>query len=222
MENINNNDVALDWNSAITDSEPSFIVLPAGTYFFEVTKFERGQFAGSEKMKACPKADVTLKCNGKEGTAYVSKTLFLNSKYMWLLSQFFVAIGQKKKGQDFQPNWNAIIGSTGIVRLGVKTYISNRDGQQHTTNEVLGFIEQTNTAPVSTQQKQQIYQQQAFNPQQFQTQQLRQPQTQPQIPQTQTNFQQVQVQQPMNQVPQSLGPQLAQVAQIEQGDGLPF
>ena len=41
------------------------------------------------------------------------------------------------------------------------------------------------------------------------------------MPQTQTNFQQVQVQ-PMNQVPQSFSPQLAQVAQIEQGDGLPF
>ena len=100
---------ALGWNDEITKDD-EFELLPAGVYDFKVESLERGYFDGSDKMSACPKADLTLivrdPVTGKEGKIFES--LFLHSKSEWRLSQFFTAIGQKKKGEPLKMNWNMV------------------------------------------------------------------------------------------------------------------
>lgn len=139
MEN-QNLEAALDWNSEIS-KESEFELLPEGEYDFEVESFERGRFDGSEKMSACPQANLTLIVKnaetGKEGKVY--DTLFLHSKAEWKLSQFFSAIGQKKKGEPLKMNWNEVPGAKGKLKLIVNKYTS-KNGEQRENNRVSSYI----------------------------------------------------------------------------------
>lgn len=42
-----------------------------------------------------------------------------------MLSAFFAAIGQKKKGEPLRMNWNTIIGATGVCKVGTRQYKEN-------------------------------------------------------------------------------------------------
>lgn len=85
--NTNRND-ALDWDSVI-EAENEFVLLPEGEYEFTVKNFERGYFNGSEKMSACPKAELTLQIDAPQGTAIVKHNLFLSRKTEGLVCAFF-------------------------------------------------------------------------------------------------------------------------------------
>lgn len=139
MTEFNNNvERELDWGDTLTNDGGGFILLPAGEYEFEVTKFERGRFNGSDKMPACPKADLTFKIEGTDGTAFVSESLLLHTKTEWRLSAFFAAIGQKKKGQPLQMNWGTVIGSKGRCKVIVNTYM--KDGAERKNNRIDGYV----------------------------------------------------------------------------------
>ena len=51
--------------------------------------------------------------------------LFLHSSTEGMLSAFFAAIGQKKKGEPLRMNWNTIIGATGVCKVGTRQYNGN-------------------------------------------------------------------------------------------------
>ena len=140
MEDMNTMSGALDWNSEITQ-ESEFELLPEGTYDFTVESMERGQFNGSEKMSACPKADLTLAIvspqSGKIVRVY--DTLFLHSKAEWRLSQFFTGIGEKKKGEPLRMNWLNVPGATGRAEISVNKYKRN-DGSTGENNRVVKYL----------------------------------------------------------------------------------
>ena len=137
---MSNDNYELNWDSEIT-KEAEFELIPAGTYRFTVQSVERGRFAGSEKMNACPSATLSLKVSGgpdgAEGT--VLDTLYLNSKAEWKLSQFFLGIGQKKKGEPLRMNWNLVPGSSGELELTVNEYTA-KDGSQKKNNKVSKYL----------------------------------------------------------------------------------
>ena len=134
---------ALDWNSEITKDD-EYELLPEGTYNFRVESFERGRFNGSEKMSACNQANLTLAvtdpASGKSGKIF--DTLFLHSKSEWRLSQFFTAIGQKKKGEPLRMNWNLVPGATGRLELTVNRY-TKKDGSTGENNRVGKYLPPT-------------------------------------------------------------------------------
>lgn len=133
------NDYELSWDSEIS-KESEFELLPAGNYKFTVQSVERGRFAGSEKMNACPSATLSLKVSGPDGTeGTVQDTLYLNSKAEWKLSQFFTSIGQKKKGETIRMNWNLVPGSSGELELTVNEYTA-KDGSQKKNNRVGKYL----------------------------------------------------------------------------------
>ena len=138
---------ALDWDSEIS-KESEFELLPAGTYRFEVTGMERGRYAGSEKMQSCPMATLTLHVtNVADGTnGSVNDSLYLNSKAEWKLSQFFLSIGQKKKGEPLRMNWNLVPGATGELELTVNEY-DKKDGTRGKNNRVAKYLPKA--APMS-------------------------------------------------------------------------
>lgn len=132
-------DYELSWDSEIS-KESEFELLPAGTYKFTVQSVERGRFAGSEKMNACPSATMSLKVSGPDGAeGTVQDTLYLNSKAEWKLSQFFTSIGQKKKGETLRMNWNLVPGSSGELELTVNEYTA-KDGSQKKNNRVGKYL----------------------------------------------------------------------------------
>lgn len=124
-------DRALGWDDEITQ-ESEFILLDEGEYPFKVEQVEKSYFAGSEKMQPCPQAIVHLLIDDK---VKIKTNLFLNTKSEWKLSEFFVSIGQKKKGEPLKMNWSKVTGATGRVSISHREY----NGQKY--NEVKKFLE---------------------------------------------------------------------------------
>ncbi len=128
-------DGELDWDADIEKDGPDFILLPEGDYDFVVTDFERARFNGSDKMPPCNKAIVHLRIDTPEGMTIIRHQLLLHTKMEGMLCAFFTGIGMRKKGERLKMNWNAVIGSRGRAKIGVKTY----EGKQY--NEVKRFYE---------------------------------------------------------------------------------
>lgn len=150
VDNINNGG-ALGWDDEISQ-ESSFLLLPEGEYDFVVEKMERGQFQPSPNSKineSCPEAELTLKIQSPEGEATVFERLILHSATEWKLSEFFISIGQKIKGQPFKPNWSQVPGSRGRAKIEINKY-KNKQGQDREINRVDSFLE-----PVANQHQQQ-------------------------------------------------------------------
>ena len=127
MTTLNNNfQREFGWDETIQEDAKEFITLTPGDYVFTVTNFERGRHTPNPqnpgKLPACNKAIITLQVETEEGIATMTHNLFLHSSTEGMLSAFFGAIGQKKHGEPLQMNWNTVIGSTGVCRVGNRTY----------------------------------------------------------------------------------------------------
>lgn len=157
---------ALSWDSEIK-KESSFVLLEPGEYDFRVEKMERSTYNPSPQSKirdSSPMAELELKIDSPEGTATVFENLILHSVTEFKISEFFTAIGQKKKGIPFTPNWSAVIGATGRAEIEVNEY-SDRNGNKKKNNRVTNFLE-----PKEGQQQQAQTPQQPATPQQQPTQ----------------------------------------------------
>ena len=133
-------DRAFDWNDVI-ENDSSFILLPEGNYPFTVKGFERGEFAGSDKMPPCKKAVLTLEIDGGAlGTTEITENLFLHSRQEWKLCQFFTAIGQRRHGEQLRMNWNAVPGTRGWCALTVNKY-KGKNGDDRQNNRVDRYLD---------------------------------------------------------------------------------
>src|SRR5699024_8963292 len=143
----------------------NFVLLPAGDYNFEVTKFERGRHQGSDNLPACNMALLTLKIDGGDkGTSSVIHRLFLHSKTEGFLSNFFESIGHKNEGERVKMNWNAVFGAKRRCTLEVNKYMSK--GEERQNNQVKTFLPYEQYVKHEQQVQQQPAQQQAPQQQQ--------------------------------------------------------
>ena len=71
---------------------------------------------------------------------HVFDDLILHKRMEWKLSQFFRAIGQKKKGERVAMNWNRIVGSKGRAHIIVNKY-TDKNGQERENNKVGKYLE---------------------------------------------------------------------------------
>jgi hypothetical protein len=136
-----------NWDDQIENDGPEFVLLPEGDYDFEVISFERGRHNGSEKLPPCNKATVHIKIQGEEGETIIKHNLFLHSKTEGMLCAFFTAIGQRKHGEKVSMNWNAVTGSVGRCKVGIKKY----EGKDY--NEIKKFYEPSEGQPTGPQWK---------------------------------------------------------------------
>lgn len=125
----NNFEREFGWDDTIQEDGKEFITLTPGDYVFTVTNFERGRHTPNPqnpgKLPACNKAIITIQVETEEGLATMTHNLFLHSSTEGMLSAFFGAIGQKKHGEPLQMNWNTVVGSTGVCRVGNRAYKDN-------------------------------------------------------------------------------------------------
>ncbi len=125
---------SFDWDEEIS-KESEFELVPAGDYDFEVVNFERSRSKGSDRLPSSPMAVLTLRVsNGKE-SANVTDYLILHSKTEWKLSQFFRSIGQKKAGEAYRMNWNAVSGAKGRCKVRVEKYTTDK-GEERESNKI--------------------------------------------------------------------------------------
>lgn len=141
-----NNGYELGWDSAIENDGPEFILLPEGDYDFEITNFERGRHAGSDKLPPCNKATVYLRFETDDGVTTIKHNLFLHSITEGMLCSFFIAIGQRKHGEKITMNWNGVVGSRGRARVGIRNY-KDKNLEDRKSNEIKKFYEPDSTTP---------------------------------------------------------------------------
>ena len=139
-ENINNQNMMMDWNDSIENDGQEFVLLPEGDYNFVVTNFERGRFPGGPKVPACNKASITVQVSAPEGVSTVKFDLLLYRSLEWRISAFFRSIGQKKHGEKLTMDWNKVIGSKGRAHFKQRTYV-NQYGEEKTVNDLDRFID---------------------------------------------------------------------------------
>lgn len=143
-----NNNAVFDWNSEITEDGQEFILLPEGDYVFTVSQFERKWYEGSAKLPACNMAELTLDIQNEEGrTAHIKNRLFLAQSTQWRVGQFFVCIGLKQKGENYRPNWDAVLGSVGRAHITQRKYTTT-SGEERTTNEVSAYLRPDPNNPI--------------------------------------------------------------------------
>lgn len=130
-------DRELGWNDTI-EKDSDFILLPEGDYSFTVENFERGRHNGSDKLPPCNKAILMIKIISSEGEVTIRHNLFLHTKTEGMLSAFFSSIGQKKKGEKFTMNWNAVTGAAGRCKVGIHEFTGD-DGKQKRYNQIVRF-----------------------------------------------------------------------------------
>ena len=128
-------DRELDWGDSIENDSHEYILLPEGEYDFVVDHFDRERHNGSEKLPPCWKAVIYLRIETPQGVATVRHNLFLHTRTEGMVCAFFTAIGQRQHGQRITMNWNAVPGSRGRAKIGVREY----NGKQY--NEVKRFLE---------------------------------------------------------------------------------
>jgi hypothetical protein len=149
MSNFANDGYELGWDAEIKNEGTPFVVAENGDYDFTVVGFERGRFAGSAKMPPCNQAKLTIRLDipGESGVCDVKHNLFLHSKTEWKISEFFISIGQKKKGESIVPNWNMILGAKGRCKVSKRSF-KNKDDKEMWTNDIDKFYEPaSNVAP---------------------------------------------------------------------------
>lgn len=144
-----NNDLgtAIGWDDEITAEEDSFELLEPGDYPFVVESVTRKQFDGSAKMSPCFIEELSLNIQGFS----IAHALFLNTKFLSKISEFFVAIGQARYGQKFRPNWTGLVGARGMCKVGYRTW-TGKDGTERKSNTVLAFYppDKSMSAPMPT------------------------------------------------------------------------
>lgn len=127
-QQYNNFDHEIGWEDTI-EKDSDFVLLPDGLYHFMVVGMERTRHTPNPqnpgKLPACNKAIVSIKIVANEGETELRHNLFLHSSTEGMLSAFFAAIGQKKKGEPLRMNWNTIIGATGVCKVGTRQYNNN-------------------------------------------------------------------------------------------------
>ena len=157
MSDYMNDGYELGWDAEIENEGKDFVVAEPGDYNFTVTGFERGRFEGSAKMPPCNQAKLTIRIDipGSNGECIIKCNLFLHSKSEWKLCEFFTSIGQRKKGERVQMNWNRVVGSIGRCRV-TKRSFKNNSGKELWTNDIDKFYPaedlpfQTNNLPQGT------------------------------------------------------------------------
>lgn len=115
------------WDDIIQKDATDSIVLAPGDYVFTVEKVERARYTPgpNSKLSACPMAKVVLRIDTEQGSAFANNNLYLHSSTEGLLSAFFSAIGQKKKGEPLKMNWQSVLGARGAVKIKNRTYNDN-------------------------------------------------------------------------------------------------
>ena len=111
-----------DWDSEIESDGQEYVTVTPGDYAFTVTKVERQQFKGSDKIPECQMALVSGTIDVPKGTATFRERLYLCKSFEWKLSGFFRCLGMKKHGEKLRMNFPGAVGKKGLAKFGIREY----------------------------------------------------------------------------------------------------
>ena len=131
----------LGWEDSITQDSQEFTPLDPGDYDFTVEKYERGRSSGEGKLPPCNMAIVYFTVHGPEGRdVTIRENYILHTSMEWKLSQLFVGLGLKKKGETRRMNWNAVPGCKGKCRVGLQDGFKDPTKKFNRIEEIYPYI----------------------------------------------------------------------------------
>ena len=131
----NTEEKIIGWDDLVTNdgeySGEESVVLPEGTYHFEVIKTEQAWYDGSSKIPACNMAKVFLRIDGGElGKALCVENIYLLERLEWKAAAFLRSIGLKKHDEPIP--WRKLV---------------QCDGETRQSNKVKNFFDKEEQAP---------------------------------------------------------------------------
>lgn len=125
-------------NEGRENAREEFVTLPDGTYDFKVVKFERGSYAGSEKIPACNKVTIGIVLDGGDkGRGYASVNFFMVDNQLWKIFAFLDSVGLHQKGQVTIP-WGKV--EAGVGELSGRCKTANREYNGKTYTDVRSWL----------------------------------------------------------------------------------
>ncbi len=128
------------WNDSIEKDSEDRVLIPEGFYNARILWIEKGEFAGSAKLSACPKAIITMMLDTGETPTPITTTILLHRRLEWKIKEFFCAVGRAKHGEPYQMCWDGLEGARLRVHVGQRSY-TDKFGEEHTVNEVDKFVD---------------------------------------------------------------------------------
>lgn len=134
-------DESLEWDAVLTEDPVEWKPLDPGTYAFKVNSFARKRYipGPNSKLSECDIAELELTVFADGREVKIKHDLFMHSKFKYRLSAFFIAIGQKKPGENCRMDWQKVPGSVGVCEVGIREY-TRRDQTKGVSNEVTRFL----------------------------------------------------------------------------------
>lgn len=122
----------------VIDDEGEFKDLKDGIYPFTVKNVNK-EYKTMENGQEIPVVNVSLAIDGGEqGTTSIKHSFWLTKKNTWIISSFFVSIGEMKSGEHgFKMNWD-VLGKSGMAELYHREY-TRKDGSKGTVLNVKRF-----------------------------------------------------------------------------------
>lgn len=138
------NDGAMGWDEEVTAESKEYTVLPDGIYPFIIKDaIVKGKTSGKGKLPVCNMATVTITIEFEGKEIKVKDNITLHRSIEWKISQFFESLGMKQKGVPFRPDWNGIVGKTGLAKMHAE---EGSDGNMY--NKVKEYIISNNNQPL--------------------------------------------------------------------------
>ena len=130
----------LGWNDSISKDSEDRALIPEGNYNARVLFVEKGEFQGSAKLSACPKAIITLMVDTGGIPAPVTVQLLLHRKLEWKIKEFFRSVGRAKQGEAYVMDWDNLQGAKLRVHVTQHTY-TDKFGEERTSNQIDKFFD---------------------------------------------------------------------------------
>ncbi len=132
----------MGWDDTINREEQEYILIPEGDYPCQIVNLEktRHEPRPGGKIPACNKAILTVRVADPATGAPVdlNYNLYLHTSQEWKLCEFFMAIGQKRKGEPLRMNWGLVVGSTATCHVS-QSEGRRRDNTTFPRNEITRF-----------------------------------------------------------------------------------
>ena len=135
-----NNNGELGWDDVLENDGDEYVILPEGDYVFKVASFERGRYAGGEKLPACNEAVLKLAVEHDGQIVNITDKLKLHKSMEWKLASFFRAIGQKKHGEKLTMDWSKVPGAEGRAHFKPRHY-KDQNGDEKEANNVAKYLD---------------------------------------------------------------------------------
>lgn len=126
------------FDQPILAEEHEYTLLEDGTYPFVITDVAKKFYEPKEgsKLPSCPQAQITLEVDGgDQGKTKLIHNLFYTKSTIWKVTELFMAVGLAKKGENYNPDPDQLMGKSAMCELTQQNYVKN-DGNNGTRNEI--------------------------------------------------------------------------------------